>query len=173
MHVPSMCKVLKASQPPMPLLRVIIRTKGYSVSQSHTEPLALKSNAPVALLWDAVIAWLDLKSNCKASSGRLGETAAGTVLWKNRSGDARLVSKEDVLDAELRVKRGEGAPGDAATGKGKQCRFPENPAPNWGPRARAGVKRPAPSDEAAPAVEHDAEGCEDNEGDGKDAETME
>eukprot|EP00871_Galdieria_phlegrea_P003293 jgi/Galph1/3965/GphlegSOOS_G2625.1 len=51
-------KLLRISPPPLASLREAIRKKGYRVSTSHTSPTAVKTNAPLELVYDIMRIWV-------------------------------------------------------------------------------------------------------------------
>jgi len=118
----AMCKVLHCLCPPMPNLRSAIQAAGYRVSQAHTEPLALKTDAPPSVMWDIMRCWV--KQNPIKSP-------------KETSPAYRILSKEPELQADFTVREGTKS-GTKATGT---AMFVPAPEPNWGPRARASGKR--------------------------------
>eukprot|EP00727_Mastigamoeba_balamuthi_P013216 m51a1_g8517 putative n -dimethylguanosine trna methyltransferase (549) ;mRNA; f:99773-101867 len=56
-RVDSLSHTLRASTPPRYALEHAIRAAGYRVSASHTEPQALKTDAPARLVWDIMRCW--------------------------------------------------------------------------------------------------------------------
>lgn len=135
--MPNMCKVLKVSPPPSASIRAALVSKGYEVSQSHTSSTATKTTAPVELLWDMLRLWAKeagssvLKNMVNAGDDDSRRSAGEQILSKEvhliQPGDIDFTVKKDKF-----VRRG---------GSEKQgVRFPPNPEPNWGPKARAGKR---------------------------------
>lgn len=129
MHLPSMCKTLRVSAPPAASIRQVLEKRGYRVSQSHTDPQAIKTDAPVELIWDILRQWV------KKSGNSFPERKEGTM-----TAGERILQKESGITEEIdfTVKK------DRFVRHGlvkTAARFPHNPEPNWGPKARAGKRK--------------------------------
>ncbi|KAK4533102.1 hypothetical protein CCYA_CCYA15G3959 [Cyanidiococcus yangmingshanensis] len=123
MHLSTMCKVLRCPMPPLSALHEILRKRlGYSCSQCHHDPLALKTDAPLPVLWDIMRAWALLQSRKDNLGGdNSGERilrAAPAIQW-----DPPLTA------ADFERRNSQKAPMFSV----KRARFPIHPAPNWGP----------------------------------------
>lgn len=151
MQLNSMCRVLQCNVPPSASVRTLVHEKGHCVSQSHTDPQALKTTAPPELLWDTLRLWC--KTQTKKSKG--GDTAVGGETSKNgpvQSTGRRILSRDPELvtasEVDFSVKKDKYVRG--GTGGGASApRFLPNPEPNWGPKARAGKRRRAEGEECA------------------------
>ncbi|CAI8020792.1 tRNA (guanine(26)-N(2))-dimethyltransferase [Geodia barretti] len=91
--------------------------QGYRISISHTHANALKTDAPNSVLWDIMRCWVKMKP----------------VKVKPTSPAAVILSKEPKIEASFSVRKDANPPSRIQ----KLARFPENPEPNWGPKARA------------------------------------
>nr|TKW21068.1 hypothetical protein SEVIR_4G186200v2 [Setaria viridis] len=56
----NLCAILKCTSPTMVMLHSAIRNAGYQTSGSHVDPLALKTNAPMSVIWDIMRCWVHL-----------------------------------------------------------------------------------------------------------------
>lgn len=110
--------VLKAPCPPTKVINSAILNLGYKVSISHTEPMAIKTNAPQSLVW------LILIEHIKRSSTKLHPDLLLIESALAGSFDAKCISFELHDDSIPESKRLE------------LCRFQENPERNWGPLPR-------------------------------------
>ena len=146
MHLPSMCKVLRTSVPPAASIRHAISRKGFRVSQSHTDPQAIKSDAPPELVWDILKLWVEKNGS---SIGQKNKVKEGDKDYSSRAsaGEQILKKKAELVtvnDVDFTVKK------DRFVRKGQiirpPSRYPQNPEPNWGPKARATGKRKRASD---------------------------
>ncbi|KAL6842131.1 hypothetical protein ACP4OV_028110 [Aristida adscensionis] len=107
---------LKCTNPTMVMLHSAIRNAGYQTSGSHVDPLALKTDAPMSVIWDIMRCWVKLHP-VKHRPG-------------NHPGNI-ILSQEPKLQANFSR-----APG--ASVSRKSPRFIPNPEKYWGPRAKAG-----------------------------------
>lgn len=73
-----MANVLRCSVPPLNDIKSAIVHAGFTVSQSHTEPHSIKTNAPVSLLWDIFREWVKQTDGGK----RLKEGSPGSHILK-------------------------------------------------------------------------------------------
>ncbi|CEG35452.1 -dimethylguanosine trna methyltransferase [Plasmopara halstedii] len=120
--LPGLCKVLHCSNPRMSQIKGAIRCAGYEVSQFHKVPEAIKTTAPNDVIWDIMRCWV---KKHPLNKKRDREETPGS----------RILIKAPKFEANFSSKRPE--PKD----KVKALRFPLNPEPNWGPKARAVGKR--------------------------------
>ncbi|XP_022089440.1 tRNA (guanine(26)-N(2))-dimethyltransferase-like isoform X2 [Acanthaster planci] len=113
-HIRSPC-------PPIKKFRSALLNAGYQVSLSHITAEAIKTNAPHTVIWDIVKEWV--KQNPVSRKRKLEDDSISSV----------ILSKEARTEVSFDVRN------DAIPGSQKQgiTRFPANPAPNWGPKARA------------------------------------
>jgi len=54
----NLCAILKCTNPTMVMLQSAIRNAGYQVSGSYVDPLALKTDAPMSVIWDIMRCWV-------------------------------------------------------------------------------------------------------------------
>lgn len=122
-----MSQCLKVTPPPMALFRSAIINAGYRVSSSHCNPLAVKTDAPVEVLWDILRCWVK-EHPVKAQTEK---TPGSVILEKEPAVKANWTRVNGAFTQSQR---------DGVT------RFPNNPEANWGPKMRAG--RPMSGGEA-------------------------
>lgn len=158
LHLPTMCKILRVSSPPAASVRSVLVEKGYKVSQSHTDPQAIKTDAPAELVWDILRVWAKkagspiLKMLAKEDSEKVnGESEVNGEKGekrKRRSTGERILAKEVTMvkpeEVDFTKKKDQYV--RKGTGEKVAPRFPQNPQPYWGPKARAG-KRKRPEEE--------------------------
>eukprot|EP00897_Mesotaenium_endlicherianum_P008110 jgi/Mesen1/7327/ME000376S06488 len=115
----SLSATLKCTPPSAMLFRSAVVNAGYRISGSHANPLALKTDAPMHVVWDIMRCWVQshpVKAHAPDSAG------------------FALLAKEPALKANF--TRASGAVSRAqATGV---ARFLPNPEQYWGPKPRAG-----------------------------------
>ncbi|CAH0490087.1 unnamed protein product [Peronospora farinosa] len=116
--LPGLSKVLHCTNPRMSQIQGAIRHAGYEVSQFHKVPDAIKTTAPNDVLWDIMRCWV---KKYPLNKKRKDQETPGS----------RILAKEPKFDANFSSKR----PGPNE--KPKALRYPLNPEPNWGPKARA------------------------------------
>eukprot|EP00026_Physarum_polycephalum_P005395 Phypoly_transcript_05429.p1 GENE.Phypoly_transcript_05429~~Phypoly_transcript_05429.p1 ORF type:complete len:649 (+),score=118.64 Phypoly_transcript_05429:147-1949(+) len=114
--MPQMCNVLHVSQPSMVAFRSALVAQGYKVSISHTEGTAVKTNAPMDVLWDIMRSWVKLQPHKPPSEN---------------SPAFHILSKEPKIVADFTVTKAGEIPTRAIP------RFLPNPKENWGPGSRA------------------------------------
>lgn len=125
-RLPDLSQCLHLSTPPLVDIQSALVNAGYRVSGYHKDPVAIKTNAPVKVLWDVLRAWA--QRHPPAHPPKEG-TVAHQILSKPIESSIDFAPASSVLDArrDLDVKR-----------------FPQNPQANWGPkRAASGKKRKA------------------------------
>lgn len=154
MQMAHMASVLKSSVPPSAGVRAALAKLGYNVSQSHTDSLAMKTDAPPELLWDLMRLWV--KSASGGKSGGSGKTArdneGADEVAPDRRVREKILSVEPTLvtaaDVDFTIKKDEFVRGNHQSGAGKAAtRFPQNPEANWGPKSRAKAPRKRKRDE--------------------------
>ncbi|CAN6318963.1 unnamed protein product [Urochloa humidicola] len=112
----NLCAILKCTNPTMVMLHSAIRSAGFQTSGSHVDPLALKTNAPMSVIWDIMRCWVNLHP-VKHRTG-------------NHPGNV-ILSQEPKLQANFSQAPETSVP--------KKCpRFVPNPEKFWGPRPKAG-----------------------------------
>jgi tRNA (guanine26-N2/guanine27-N2)-dimethyltransferase len=139
--LPGLCKTLHCSSMRMDQIQGAIRHAGYDASQFHKVPDAIKTTAPNHVVWDIMRCWVQKHPLNKKREGQ--ETPG-----------SRILEKEPQLEAVFNSKR------PAAHEKPKALRFPGNPEPNWGPKARAVGYKVVTQDESATAAAVEADGVE-------------
>lgn len=105
-----------------------LEAAGYRTSGMHKEPLALKTDAPDAAIWDVLRCWV--RDNPQPPPGR----AAGVAILARGPQfitDADFSVGKVGLEDEEEVSRGTG-----------QFLHAHNPEERWGPRARRSTKTP-------------------------------
>ncbi|KAF8071357.1 tRNA (guanine(26)-N(2))-dimethyltransferase 1 [Scenedesmus sp. PABB004] len=117
-NIHDLCKTVRCSPPPAETLRSALLNAGYRVSGSHASPLALKTDAPPAAVWDVVRCWVAAHPVRPPGQGSYA---------------AAILAKAPALVADFRK-----APGAVPESvKAGVTRFVQNPA-FWGPKARHG-----------------------------------
>jgi tRNA (guanine26-N2/guanine27-N2)-dimethyltransferase len=114
------CHTLHITQPKLPLIRSALLNGGYQISQAHSCPDALKTNAPLSFIWDIFRAYakdhpFNEKNVPQASPARkiLATPPAAAI-------DFTLVAETDLRSRSTGV-----------------AKFLPNPEAYWGPKARA------------------------------------
>jgi tRNA (guanine26-N2/guanine27-N2)-dimethyltransferase len=123
--LPDLAQALVVSTPPLTQFKAALVNAGYRVSGYHKEPHAIKTNAPNSVVWDIMRTW------CKTNPPKK-PPLAGSVASK-------ILAIEPSIEADFSIPKG------MITAKSEGvARFPMNPEPNWGPKAKAsGNKRKA------------------------------
>lgn len=142
LHLPSMCKVLHVTSPPAAAIRTVLLARGYQVSQSHTDPMALKTNAPPELVWDILRLWVGKVGNPFQSGKHAIANLESTPKSQLPTG-ARILSVPPTLvtaaGVDFTVKKDKFIRRNCVGASAP--RFLPNPEPNWGPKARAGKRK--------------------------------
>ncbi|PIN27199.1 tRNA (guanine(26)-N(2))-dimethyltransferase [Handroanthus impetiginosus] len=115
----NLCATLKCTSPSAVIFRSAVINAGYRISGSHCNPLGLKTDAPMDVIWDIMRCWVK-NHPVKAQPS----DQAGSV----------ILAKEPVLQANF-------ARAVASLSKAqakKVARFLPNPERHWGPKVRAG-----------------------------------
>ncbi|CAK9164438.1 unnamed protein product, partial [Ilex paraguariensis] len=115
----NLCATLKCTSPSAVIFRSAVINAGYRISGTHVNPLGLKSDAPMDVVWDIMRCWVK-NHPVKAQP----PDQAGSV----------ILAKEPVLQANF-------ARAVASLSKAqakKVARFLPNPERHWGPKLRAG-----------------------------------
>ncbi|KAJ6831982.1 putative tRNA (guanine(26)-N(2))-dimethyltransferase 2 isoform X1 [Iris pallida] len=115
----NLCATLKCTSPSAVMFRSAVINAGYRISGSHVNPLGLKFDAPMDVIWDIMRCWVK-NHPVKAQPA----DQSGTV----------ILSKEPTLQANFARA---GASLSKAQAK-KVARFLPNPERHWGPKVRAG-----------------------------------
>ncbi|XP_071735108.1 tRNA (guanine(26)-N(2))-dimethyltransferase 2-like [Rutidosis leptorrhynchoides] len=115
----NLCATLKCTSPSAVIFRSAVINAGYRISGTHVNPLGLKSDAPMDVIWDIMRCWIKnhpVKAQQPEHSGSV------------------ILAKEPVLQANF-------ARAVASLSKAqakKVARFLPNPESHWGPKLRAG-----------------------------------
>ncbi|GKV16964.1 hypothetical protein SLEP1_g27525 [Rubroshorea leprosula] len=115
----NLCATLKCTSPSAVIFRSAVINAGYRISGTHVNPLGLKSDAPMDVIWDIMRCWVK-NHPVKAQPA----DQPGSV----------ILSREPVLQANF-------ARAVASLSKAqakKVARFLPNPERHWGPKLRAG-----------------------------------
>jgi len=123
LHLPTACKALHCSMPPLSAIRHILERRfGYRCSQSHHDPLALKTNAPLRLLWGILRTWAQLEPT-KRTPGP--EDVRERI--QQATADVQFDPPLEPADFARRTTASSSSSG------AKKPRFPPHPTKNWGP----------------------------------------
>lgn len=122
-----LAKLLKTQAPPQDTFRSALVNAGYRVSSTHANPLAVKTDAPPAVVWDVMRAWVKKQGKEKQ--------------YVEGSAAEAIMGKEITLTVDF--SRAKGAASKSKLGK--ITRFPVNPEPNWGPM-RKHTRQEGPED---------------------------
>ncbi|KAG1676768.1 hypothetical protein FOA52_005057 [Chlamydomonas sp. UWO 241] len=114
------CKTARCQPPKMEMLRSALINAGFRVSSAHANPLAIKTDAPGAVLWDILRCWM------RSHPVSMKNIPEGGYVHK-------LVTKAPVLEANF-TKVAAAANPSKADGV---VRYVQNP-PFWGPKSRHG-----------------------------------
>lgn len=115
----NLCATLKCTSPSAVIFRSAVINAGYRVSGTHVNPLGLKSDAPMNVIWDIMRCWV--KSH--PVKAQPPEHAGSIILAKEpelQANFARAVASLSKAQAK------------------KIARFLPNPERHWGPKLRAG-----------------------------------
>ncbi|KAF3796626.1 hypothetical protein EJ110_NYTH01769 [Nymphaea thermarum] len=114
----SLSATLKCESPSAVMFRSAVMNAGYRMSGTHANPLGLKSDAPMSVIWDIMRCWVKLHPVKSRPSDQPGSV---------------ILAKEPTIQANFaRLKCSSG-------GKDKKrARFLPNPEGHWGPKPRAG-----------------------------------
>ena len=121
----ALCHALRISMPPRRLVEQAFKAAGHRLSMSHTNPQALKTDAPPKFVWALLKKWAPDARNDLAAA-----------VYERLTDDFGID-----LDAAAKAAK------EADAHKKKQKRFLPNPERNWGPATRAGKKKALDKDE--------------------------
>lgn len=126
-------KALRTTQPTLVAFKSALLNAGYRVSGSHTDPVAIKTDAPPSAVFDVMRCYVRDVAPPKKPS-------------EPDSLAARIMARQPAFTADF-TRRDEAKPS-------KGPRFLPNPEENWGPKARAGglAARAAKPGADAPAL---------------------
>eukprot|EP00166_Cyanidium_caldarium_P004248 ctg_44.g13 len=139
-HLPTMCRVLKCSVPPLQAVQSILRQRyGHASSQVHHDAKALKTDAPLPVVWDVLRCWAQLHGD--AASDRL--SPEGKFI--------RATTPSQPLEPPLTLR-------DFQERRKRRPipRFPPNPTPHWGPKRAASSRVPGSGSASDTVHEADA-----------------
>ncbi|XP_015946312.1 probable tRNA (guanine(26)-N(2))-dimethyltransferase 2 isoform X1 [Arachis duranensis] len=115
----NLCATLKCTSPSAVMFRSAVINAGYCISGTHVNPLGLKSDAPMDVIWDIMRCWVK-NHPVKAQPA----DQPGSV----------ILAKEPVLQASFARAISSLSKAQAK----KVVRFLPNPERHWGPKLRAG-----------------------------------
>ncbi|KAI8340085.1 N2,N2-dimethylguanosine tRNA methyltransferase [Chlamydoabsidia padenii] len=117
-----LCGTLHCTSIPILDLYSAILNAGYKVSASHCGPQTMKTNAPASVVWDVLREFVKKHPVVMANIGE-------------NSPARKILAKEPTIKVDFTRHP------DAAAESRSGVRYQLNPAPNWGPKARAGKKQ--------------------------------
>ncbi|KAG9137314.1 hypothetical protein Leryth_014946 [Lithospermum erythrorhizon] len=115
----NLCGTLKCTSPSAVVFRSAVINAGYLISGTHVNPLGLKTDAPMDVIWDIMRCWVKnhpVKAQPADQSGSI------------------ILAKEPVLQANFARAAASLSKAQAK----KVARFLPNPESHWGPKLRAG-----------------------------------
>eukprot|EP00850_Spirogloea_muscicola_P011482 SM000071S21106 [mRNA] locus=s71:391555:399694:+ [translate_table: standard] len=115
----ALSSTLKCTPPSAAIFRSAVANAGYRISSSHANPLGLKTDAPMSIIWDIMRCWVKSHPVKKQPE----ETAGSIILKKEPETMANFVR----VNAALSKAQLSGV-----------SRFLPNPEQYWGPKPRAG-----------------------------------
>ncbi|XP_010525136.1 PREDICTED: probable tRNA (guanine(26)-N(2))-dimethyltransferase 1 [Tarenaya hassleriana] len=115
----NLCGTLKCTSPSAAMFRSAVINAKYRISGTHVNPLGLKTDAPMEVIWDIMRCWVK-NHPVKAQS----PDQPGSV----------ILSKEPSHQADFSRQVGSLSKAQAK----KVARFLPNPEKHWGPKVRAG-----------------------------------
>ncbi|KAL0461561.1 UNVERIFIED_CONTAM: putative tRNA (guanine(26)-N(2))-dimethyltransferase 1 [Sesamum latifolium] len=115
----NLCATLKCTSPSAVIFRSAVINAGYRISGTHINPLGLKTDAPMDVIWDIMRCWVKNHPVKPQPPDQVGSV---------------ILAKEPVLQANF-------ARAVASLSKAqakKVARYLPNPERHWGPKVRAG-----------------------------------
>lgn len=115
----NLCATLKCTSPSAVIFRSAVINAGYRISGTHVNPLGLKTDAPMDVIWDIMRCWVKSHPVKEQPSDQPGSV---------------ILAKEPAFQANF-------ARAVASLSKAqakKVARFLPNPERHWGPKLRAG-----------------------------------
>ncbi|CAH1760551.1 3707_t:CDS:10 [Entrophospora sp. SA101] len=122
--IPVLSGVIHCISPPLKTVCSGILNKGYKVSASHAAANAIKTDAPMSLIWDVMKSWV-----------KLNPVTAKNIAENSPS--KKILSVEPSFIADFNTHKDVEPP----SRKIKLVRYQQNPEKNWGPKPRALGKR--------------------------------
>jgi tRNA (guanine26-N2/guanine27-N2)-dimethyltransferase len=137
--LPDLCSTLAMSCIPRKSMESAIINAGYRVSGYHKEPQAIKTDAPNAVLWDILRTWHVhvYSKEGEKEAGKRKDPADGSVAHQILS---KPVATPNISFSTPPPSRRPGDGSSLPSSSDQQrrfARFPMNPQPHWGPKARA------------------------------------
>ncbi|GAB4826487.1 hypothetical protein Ancab_033382 [Ancistrocladus abbreviatus] len=132
----NLCATLKCTSPSAVNFRSAVLNAGYRISGTHVNPLGMKSDAPMNVIWDIMRCWV------RASPPNRFLVQSQPFAVKNHPVKAQpldqpgslILSKEPELQANFTRAVASLSKAQAK----KVARFLPNPERHWGPKLRAG-----------------------------------
>ncbi|XP_027924782.1 probable tRNA (guanine(26)-N(2))-dimethyltransferase 2 isoform X2 [Vigna unguiculata] len=115
----NLCATLKCTSPSAIIFRSAVINAGYRISGTHVNPLGLKSDAPMDVIWDIMRCWVKNHPVKPQPADQPGSI---------------ILAKEPVLQANFSRAVSSLSKAQAK----KVARFLPNPERHWGPKLRAG-----------------------------------
>lgn len=115
----SLCATLKCTSPSAVMFRSAIINAGYRISGTHANPLGLKTDAPMHIIWDIMRCWI----KTHPVKGQPPDQSGSVILGKEPNLKANFTRAQSAISK--------------AQSK-KVARFLPNPENYWGPKPRAG-----------------------------------
>ncbi|XP_068501932.1 tRNA (guanine(26)-N(2))-dimethyltransferase 2-like isoform X3 [Phaseolus vulgaris] len=115
----NLCATLKCTSPSAIMFRSALINAGYRISGTHVNPLGLKSDAPMDVIWDIMRCWVKNHPVKPQPADQPGSI---------------ILAKEPVLQANFARAVSSLSKAQAK----KVARFLPNPERHWGPKLRAG-----------------------------------
>lgn len=122
--LPELCATFQCTSPTNEQIHAALNNAGYSYSQFHHEPTAIKTNAPSAFVFDIMRAWCKIRP--PEGSKHKKQSAASATIHAKEMKHAVSFQVSDEIKSEHAEKRKEAL-----------ARFPPNPEEFWGPKRRA------------------------------------
>jgi tRNA (guanine26-N2/guanine27-N2)-dimethyltransferase len=123
-----MSKLLRTSPPPQAAIREVLRKRGYRVSTCHWKPTALKTDAPIELLWDIMRIWARRNGMNNIKPHDAASRILATEPVHISEDEINFEIRKDALNSCQSVTRyppleKHHGPGKRATGKRKGTKF--------------------------------------------------
>ncbi|KAL6553069.1 hypothetical protein OROGR_006911 [Orobanche gracilis] len=141
----NLCATLKCTSPSAVIFRSAVINAGFRISGSHVNPLGLKTDAPMDVIWDIMRCWVKNHPVKPQPSDQAGSVilAKEPVLQICRYlfGVPTLCIGHSICSMFVKKTRANFARAVASLSKAqakKIARFLPNPERHWGPKVRAG-----------------------------------
>ena len=125
-----MAATLGCIAPPLDVFERALRDAGFQAGSSHTNPLAVRTDAPLGFMWDVLRAWVASGHGGRAKRAEPNSAAASILSRHSRGGPEQV---EAILDGIRRQGPGSNA---KRRRRGRTPFFLPNPEPHWGPKSR-------------------------------------